>query len=296
MTSPALNHGRLAISSCFEGEKMSIDSIKTHMNSHHVEELKVLVRQYGSFDPASVSLEGLSAEGLTILADGREVFAPFPSKTEEKDYKNAIIALCTSASKAAGAPKDDTSKLKAEIEGFKDSVLTIVLSTLSPEGQPNVSYASLLRYEGQDFIYISQVAEHYANLRANPSLQIMFIEDESKAKTILARKRLVYNATAEFLPRDDFFDKVYDSFEKKAGASSGVGQVRGMMDFHLVRLNLKDGRFVKGFGKAYNLGVDGSISHIGGGAGASGPHGNPHGGNPHGGGHGNPHGHPPHGN
>ncbi|RDU73407.1 HugZ family heme oxygenase [Helicobacter aurati] len=249
---------------------MSVASIKEHMNNHHIEELKGLVRLYGGFEANTISLTHVDSHGLTIQADEKEVFAPFPAKTEEKDYKNAIIALCSTIHKK---PEN----IQQEIEEFMESLNTILLSTLSTDNLPNISYSPLLRYNKEYFLYISEVAEHYTNLKNNPeSLQVMLIEDESQTKTILARKRLIYNASAEFLPRDSFFDAVYDAFEQRMGGKSGgIGAIREMTDFHLIKLHFKQGRFVKGFGQAYKIAQDGTITHVGGGKGGM-PHGMPH--------------------
>ncbi len=152
-----------------------------------------------------------------------------------------------------------------EIEAFKDSFDSILLASLSPENLPHLSYSPLLRYEGEYHLYISEVAQHFANLRANPDrAQVMFIQDESQSPMLLARTRLTYDVRVEFLPRDEYFEKVYDSFESRVGSNGGVSAVRNMLDFHLVRLHFGEGRFVKGFGQAYTISKDGAISHIGG--------------------------------
>lgn len=241
---------------------MSTQTILTHMNAHHTREMIALVRHYGGFQASDVQLTQVSANGLTILADNTEVFVPFPSPTDEKDYKNAIIALCAGLDK--GTQDDEIAK---EIEEFKNGFNSILLASLSPENLPHLSYSPLLRYEGEYYLYISEVAQHCANLRANPKrVQAMFIQDESQSQMLLARKRLTYDVCVEFLPRDSFFDKVYDSFESRVGKGGGVSAVRGMQDFHLLRLSFRQGRFVKGFGQAYDIDEGGKISHVGGGS------------------------------
>ncbi|MGL4358120.1 MAG: hypothetical protein ACRCSY_05410, partial [Cetobacterium sp.] len=89
--------------------------------------------------------------------------------------------------------------------------------------------------------------------------EIMFLQDEKEAASVLVRKRLRYNVTAEFQPRDERFETILDIFEERMG--HGVKVVRKMEDFHLVKLNVIDGRFVKGFGQAFNLKGD-DIIHM----------------------------------
>ena len=57
---------------------MNLESILTHMNEHHTGELKALVSRYGGFQAKEAKLTNVSTDGLSILADGTEVFAPFP--------------------------------------------------------------------------------------------------------------------------------------------------------------------------------------------------------------------------
>lgn len=238
---------------------MSIASIIEHMNNHHSAELLGLVKLYGGFEAKVATLKDVNENGMKIQADGQEVFAPFPAKTEEKDYKDAIIKLCMAISKS-------NTQIADEIESFKEEFNTILLVSLSKDNKPHISYSPLLRYDGEYYLYISEVAPHCQNLRANPdATQVMFIEDENKTKNILARKRLTYDVSATFMPRDDLFDKVYDSFESRVGKGGGVTQIRAMQDFHLVKLCFNTGRFVKGFGQAYHIDSKGKIEHIGGG-------------------------------
>ncbi|WP_394996791.1 HugZ family heme oxygenase [uncultured Helicobacter sp.] len=241
---------------------MNLESILTHMNEHHTGELKALVSRYGGFQAKEAKLTNVSTDGLSILADGTEVFAPFPTPTQPSDYKNAIIALCTGLEAQKSAQTEDIAK---EIESFKDTFNSILLASLSLDNLPHLSYSPLLRYEGAYYLYISEVAQHFANLKANPKrAQVMFIQDEKESQMLLARKRLTYDVSVEFLPRDAHFEKVYDSFESRVGKGGGVSAVRGMLDFHLVRVHFGQGRFVKGFGQAYEVNPDGSIAHIGG--------------------------------
>lgn len=42
-----------------------------------------------------------------------------------------------------------------------------------------------------NYIYISEVSEHFNNIKANPNnIEIMFLEDESKAASVILRKKI----------------------------------------------------------------------------------------------------------
>ena len=147
--------------------------------------------------------------------------------------------------------KFDKEEIKREIEEFKSEFKSVVLGTMSKSGDVDVTYAPYLDYEGKGYIYISEIGDHFDNLKDNPKFEIMFLQDEKEAASVLVRKRLRYNVMAEFKDRDEEFDAILDVFEKKIG--EGMKVVRKMKDFHLVKLNVINGRFVKGFGQAYNL-------------------------------------------
>lgn len=146
----------------------------------------------------------------------------------------------------------DKEEIKKEIDKFESEFKSVILGTISKDGEVDVTYAPYLKYEGEGYIYISEIGDHFNNLTENTQkFEIMFLEDEKEASSILARKRLRYNVTADFQKRDERFESILDVFEEKIG--NAIKIVRKMEDFHLIKLNVIDGRFVKGFGQAFNI-------------------------------------------
>ncbi|RVZ95170.1 HugZ family heme oxygenase, partial [Helicobacter pylori] len=45
--------------------------------------------------------------------------------------------------------------------------------------------------------------------------------------------------------------------------AGGIKTIRTMQDFHLIALDFKEGRFVKGFGQAYDILGDNKIAYVG---------------------------------
>lgn len=226
---------------------MSVETIKEHMNSHHIKEMIELVKKYANLDCKTPILKDVNEGGMSIEADGQAIFIPFPAKASEAEYKQAIINLCLDI-------KSSPTDIKNDIAGFINEFNSIILSTLNNENEVASTYAPLLRDGDNFYIYVSEVAEHYSNIRDNPTnIEIMFLEDESKAKSVIVRKRLRYRVKATFVERGEDFDRIYDNFIERVGKSGGVGQIRNMLDFHLIKLELGKGRFVKGFGQAYDL-------------------------------------------
>ena len=59
---------------------------------------------------------------------------------------------------------------------------TLLLSTASANGIPDISYAPFVRdQEGLFYIYVSHMACHTANLLNNPLASILFIRPESES-------------------------------------------------------------------------------------------------------------------
>lgn len=126
---------------------------------------------------------------------------------------------------------------------------SLMISSLTQEGRPFVSYAPFVKVEEKIYIYISKAAEHYYNISQNPEISIMLIEDEQASKTVFARCRVSFNAVASKL--EEVSSSLWEAFEAVQG--SELLQVLKTLDFDMFELDLHTGRLVKGFGKAYDI-------------------------------------------
>ncbi len=143
-------------------------------------------------------------------------------------------------------------RLGPEIQAFRDTRKTLQLGTLDRAGKPHTSYAPFAFAEQGYYILVSNLAQHGQNLKHNTAVSIMMIEDESQAKTIFARKRLSFDTNAEHLARDtDEWARGIDILHARLGEM--VLELSQLKDFNLYRLNPISGRYVKGFGKAFNV-------------------------------------------
>lgn len=251
---------------------MSFQSVLTHMNEHHQNSLIDLCKKYGKSngEVKNATLKAVDFEGLDIIYnDNMSLRVEFPQKADENTLKDAIISLCQ------GAKNADSKDILKEVNDFKASFGSIVIASVDKDGNAISSYAPLMQVNGKAYIYISEVAEHYASIAANPSkVEVMFLEDESKAKSVILRKRLRYRTNAKFIDRESAeFESALNSLESAMGGAGGIKTIRQMLDFHLIELQLGEGRYVKGFGQAYNISPNGEVSHVGGN--------NPHRPNPH---------------
>lgn len=241
---------------------MNFESIIRHMNEEHKANLVDLTKKFAGVDEVkNVELVSVDFEGLNLVYnDKQKLRLEFPIKADEKSLKNAIIELCMSVKKSL-----DYEGVKRELQEFKASFRSVCLSTLSEDGKVFCTYAPIIQTPNADYIYISEIAEHYASIKHNPhNIEVLFLEDESKAASVILRKRLRFRANAVFIERGAEFDRVYDEFERQTGGVGGIKTIRTLLDFHLIKLTYTNGSFVKGFGQAYSIDENAKITHKGG--------------------------------
>ncbi len=143
-------------------------------------------------------------------------------------------------------------KLLPEIEAFKQECKTLQLATLDSEHVPNASYAPFALADDGFYILVSELARHGVNLKAMPLVSAMMLEDEAKAKSIFARRRLTFDTQVELIERDTAgFHKGIAALSERFGEM--IDGLAGLKDFNLFKLTPNKGLYVKGFGQAFNL-------------------------------------------
>jgi putative heme iron utilization protein len=140
-----------------------------------------------------------------------------------------------------------------EVESFLETFQTLIMASLTLEGEPHASTAPYIRVGNDFYILISTVAQHGRNLLSNPNVSLLFVEDESQCVQPFARKRVTIEAVASEISReDDPYVTVIERFKAHFDPEL-VTSLTQMGDFHLFRLSPKSGSVVMGFGKAYRL-------------------------------------------
>ncbi|SJM92009.1 Pyridoxamine 5'-phosphate oxidase-related FMN-binding protein [Crenothrix polyspora] len=140
---------------------------------------------------------------------------------------------------------------------------TLLLSTASASGVPDISYAPFVRdHAGVFYLYVSKMACHTTNLLNNPQASILFIRSESESRNLFARERAVLNCSVQEISRNDaIYPDRLQALQEKFGEVVSV--LRSLSDFHLFALRPENGRYVIGFGRAFAINVqDGTLLHI----------------------------------
>ncbi|MGB3293822.1 MAG: pyridoxamine 5'-phosphate oxidase family protein [Phormidesmis sp.] len=136
---------------------------------------------------------------------------------------------------------------------FSDQFKSVILATVSTAGQPQASYAPFVKDEvGNLYIFVSGLSTHTQNLTATGKASALFIEDEAQTPQMFARKRLSYDCTATLIARDsEHWRTIVQQFEERFGNIIEV--MKGLADFRIFQLRPQSGRFVLGFGAAYDV-------------------------------------------
>lgn len=155
---------------------------------------------------------------------------------------------------------NDTDNALREYLDLRDSILSVQLATLGDEQTPESSYAPFVWYDGNIFLFLSELARHTQNLRRDSAIGLMLIEDEANARNPFSRRRIYLQGTAHSVLRDhESFTPVLAEFSRRFGAVMEV--IEPLPDFHLFRVNVYQGRFILGFGQAYRLSGD-DLDHL----------------------------------
>lgn len=154
----------------------------------------------------------------------------------------------------------DMVQKKEQYLQFMDKYKTAVISTKDELDNPFISYAPVVLHEGKFYIYISKITDHYKFIENNDLIHIMLIADETDSPNLFARERVRFQCTAENVGNDGY-EEVFAKFVAKHGAPM-MGVLRGL-DLSLFELTPKEGRFVVGFGQAFDVDVTGErFEHV----------------------------------
>lgn len=141
---------------------------------------------------------------------------------------------------------------QAEINKLHEVTKTLTLSTMNEQHELGTSYAPYLFDKDCYYFLASALAPHSENLKANPNISFLLIEDECLAKNIYARTRLSYQATVTIVDRQsNEFADIVEKLKERTGKT--VDLLVSLNDFNLYKLIPTKGRLVVGFGKAYLL-------------------------------------------
>lgn len=161
------------------------------------------------------------------------------------------------------AKETDLKNTQVELQNFLKSLKTVQLATLDRNHLPEASYAPYVRYENAYYLFLSDLASHSINLKLNPATSLLFIEDESNSRNLFARRRVILRGEAITIGREtQTYAAVLPEFKRIFGNLIDV--IEPLQDFNLYQIEPTQGRFILGFGQAFELSGKGlnRLKHI----------------------------------
>lgn len=153
----------------------------------------------------------------------------------------------------------DLEKLKVQLEQFKETRKSVILGTVDAQGNPLASYSPYVESNGKIYMYLSELSEHKQNIIQNKVVSVFYLEDESTAKMIAVRERLTYKGIGSVVEDKEIEKFIQNLFVEKHGKTYET--LPAMHGFSLIEVELGLGRYVFGFGNAYEVnGCD--IKHL----------------------------------
>lgn len=154
----------------------------------------------------------------------------------------------------------DLEKEKQNFESFLARKKTCVLSMIDKSGEPFASTASIVKVGQTFYIYISKIAEHFAFIQNSRLVDVMFVADEAETTNHFATERARFKCVPTEVGNDGY-EQVFAAFAKIHGES--MMSLLRTLDFSLFALSPIEGRYVVGFGKAFNVTLDGTkFEHV----------------------------------
>ncbi len=136
---------------------------------------------------------------------------------------------------------------------LRNQINSAQLATLGAGQRPEASYAPLVWHQGACYLYLSELASHTQNLQRNPALGLLLVENGADQRNPFARRRISLEGRDSVIPRDsELFSRVLTEFRQRFGKV--MQMIEPLPDFHLFRVDITAGRFIRGFAQAYELG------------------------------------------
>jgi putative heme iron utilization protein len=153
--------------------------------------------------------------------------------------------------------------IQTEFHDLLANLKTVQLATIDNNNHPEASYTPYVEFESAYYLFISDLAKHTTNLKLNPFISLLFIEDEANCRNLFSRRRAILQGKSLIIQRDSsHYQLVMAQFRGKFGGFIDV--IEPLQDFNLFQINVHKGRYIRGFAQAFELTGDGlnQIKHI----------------------------------
>ena len=148
-----------------------------------------------------------------------------------------------------------TTELENKLNELISSQQTLMMATANLDALPEVSVTPFVQNSaGCFYILVSDLAGHTANLQKNPKISVLVVRPEAECTNPFARERAIFNCQVREVSKSDpIYAAQIQALTNKFGET--VRLLNSLPDFHLFELRPESGRYVLGFGQAYQIDV-----------------------------------------
>jgi putative heme iron utilization protein len=121
------------------------------------------------------------------------------------------------------------------------------------EGEPNLAMVAYSFAEDFSafYIHVSKLGKHTTDMESNPRVSLLITETDDRRLDPQTLARVSLRGMAEMLPRtDSSYAQVKKNYLERFPEAE---QLFSLGDFNLWKIMPKGGRFVAGFGRAFNI-------------------------------------------
>lgn len=241
-----------------------------HMNSDHADAILHYVKHFGNVEDAqSARLDNMDQQGMDITytlsnQEQKSVRVPYTEPlTVQEDAHKILVKMAKTATPSGKQSENLMNRAREALKKLREQNKTVILSTFSPEGEPDASVAPAVIENNRFYIYVSEISAHTRNMETSGKASVFLIEDEEQADNLLARKRATFTCSVSLVERDtEDFRRIFDQMKERFGTI--MKHLEQLLDFKLLCLSPAKGRIVSGFGQAYEIdpGNWETLSHV----------------------------------
>lgn len=155
----------------------------------------------------------------------------------------------------------DTQQVLDDCLRLQQGFNSVLLSTVNLQAEPLASYAPYVCHQGSFYVFVSELAAHTQNMLDTKQASLMFIENEEQAKNPYARQRSVIQAQVYPVQNEGVLKTLFSMMEQEHGKT--INMLKSLSDFKMLELRPSSGRYIVGFGKAYDWDLPANtMSHI----------------------------------
>jgi putative heme iron utilization protein len=156
----------------------------------------------------------------------------------------------------------ETKSFEKEIDSLLallESRKVAAMATLNEEQRPEASLTPFIFYQNCFWVFVSRLSSHTTNLLKRPHASLMISVEESSASNPFAVQRASIQCEAQ--EDQGSGEEVLKKMRLKLGET--VSLLQQLPDFYLIRLTPVSGRYIIGFGQAFEIDFENiQLKHI----------------------------------